>query len=271
MNKEEQLLKLLAPYLDTPESDPFCEKIGYKRDFLNAHMYALAPKIFADPEGYGLPEALCKDIVSLSQAPEPNVIHWDTNVYYVPSVQTLTVRIPSLRCVGVYEDGSPITDFIGGNQLDLDLSPGGVDSNKCILRSTNGEMEIKLKNAPREHNPILVGKDGKDGIKIGEIAGDFDHDTAKERLHRFLSYPKLPAYHVYLIFGKRNFDPTCDFLVSIMQDIAEKNKLYTEPNYKKDCEKLKKRKDFAYEKDFHDIYPNCYQAFKPNKIVAKGR
>ncbi len=265
MIKEEKLMKILAPYLDTPEADPFLDKIGRTRKNFHRFIYKDAPEILAHPKDFGLPEDLCEKVKDLASSGLDPVVYWDKNTSFNKKNNTLTVVVPSCRCTSVHLNDeknfeSATVNLIGGNILELDLSPKG---DKAFLRGSNREIEIKIKDSKIETNRILVGKSGMKDIVVGDIYDEIaegydfympvDGLSAKERLVNFLSYPKLPSYENYIEKGRDN-DITCNYLVSIIKDIAESYKLYPKIDFKEDMQSLKKRQDFAYDKDFRHIY-----------------
>lgn len=266
MIKEEKLMKILAPYLDTSEADPFLEKIGRTRENFHRFIYKDAPEILAHPKDFGLPEDLCMKVEDLASSSLDPIVYWDKNTSFNQATNVLTVVLPSYHCVSVHKRSdedfeSVTTDFIGGHLLELDLSPKG---EKAYLRSSKGEIEIKIKDSKVEPDRVLVGKSGKKDIVVGDVYDEVTDEgfylsandlSAKERLINFLSYPKLPSYEKYLNKG-RDEEYTCSFLTHIMKKIADTHKLYPKSDHRKDIEVLKKRPDFAYDKDFHHIYDN---------------
>ncbi len=281
MFKEEKLMKLLAPYLSQPESDRFFEKIGRTREKFHRFIYKDAPQILAHPKDYGLPDELCEKIDALASSNLDPVVYWDKNTSFNKASNVLTVFIPSYHCVSVHkrkdEDFESITtDFIGGHYLELDLSPKG---EKAFLRSSKGEIEIKIKDSKIEPDRIVVGKSGKKDIVVGDVYDEVTDEgyymavsdfSAKERLIHFLAYPQLPSYEIYLNKG-RDDDITCSYLCSIMTKIADAYKLYPKSNHRKDIETLKKRPDFAYDKDFSYIYDSTVYPAIHSPVKSQSR
>lgn len=282
MNKEEKLMRLLAPFLDTPEADPFLKELGCTRKNFHRFIYKNTPQILAHPKECGFPADLCAKVEVLAASNLEPTIPWGKNVTFNKSTKVLSVVVPSLRCVSVHkrddqEPESVTTDFIGGHMLELDLSHKG---DKAYISSSKGEVEIKIKDSKIESNRVLIGKSGKKGIAVGDVyeeladGKDFymsvNDLSAKERLVNFLSYPKLPSYKEYLGKG-RDDDITCDYLVSIMKTIAKEQKLYPKIDYMEDMAALKKRLDFAYDKDFRHIYDDSIHPAIQERSRILGR
>lgn len=176
-----------------------------------------------------------------------NVVQLDKNIQYDLRHDTLRIERQYLHCVqvvlrsdfpGEMERPQAKTAFIGGAAMELDLRPEG---NKTILRTAQGEKAISIIGSKTEPNRTLIGKK-RNIIEIGEILSN--HLAGKEALLTFLRSP--PQEKDSLIVS---------YLDGIVHQIAqEANLLPPEPNFVEEMKMLQQREDFAYGKDYTNLY-----------------
>jgi len=176
-----------------------------------------------------------------------NVVQLDKNIQYDLRHDTLRIERQYLHCVQVVlrsdfpnemEHPQAKSAFIGGAVMELDLRPEG---NKAILRTALGEKPISIIPSKIEPNRTLIGKKRK-RIEIGEILSN--HLAGKEALLTFLRSP--PQEKDSLIVS---------YLDGIVHQIAqEANLLPPEPNFVEEMKMLQQREDFAYGKDYTNLY-----------------
>lgn len=176
-----------------------------------------------------------------------NIVQLDKNVQYDLRNDTLRIERQYLHCVqvvlrsdslGERERPQAKSAFIGGAVMELDLRPEG---NKAILRTAQGEKAISIIDSKIEPNRTLIGKK-RSRIEIGEILSN--HLAGKEALLTFLRSPP-----------QEKDSSIVSYLDSIVHRIAqEANLLPPEPDFVEEMKMLQQREDFAYGKDYTNLY-----------------
>ena len=176
-----------------------------------------------------------------------NVVQLDKNIQYDLRNDTLRIERQYLHCVqvvlrsdslGERERPQAKSAFIGGAVMELDLRPEG---NKAILRTAQGEKAISIIDSKIEPNRTLIGKK-RSRIEIGEILSN--HLAGKEALLTFLRSPP-----------QEKDSSIVSYLDSIVHRIAqEANLLPPEPDFVEEMKTLQQREDFAYGKDYTNLY-----------------
>ena len=176
-----------------------------------------------------------------------NMVQFRKDIKYDLARDTLRIERQYLHCVqvvlrsnfpGERERPQAKSAFIGGAVMELDLRPEG---DHVILRTAQGEKEMSVIPSRIEPNRVLVGKKGKK-LEVGEILSS--NLAGKEALLKFLRAP--PQEKDSLIVS---------YLDSIIHRLAQEfDLLPPEPNVVEEMRILQQREDFAYGKDYTNLY-----------------
>lgn len=169
-------------------------------------------------------------------------------IEYHPENKTVLLREPIFHVVHVSSGGAHMERF-GYNELRIDFNPSG---NGAVIYGHLGSTKITVKPSPdigyRERT--LVGRrKGSKTFQIGCI-GHSEFDGKEALLDALERFPD----------GKENDGKnsvlTLSFFLSRAFDLAREQKITPEfPSMLEEMGALKKREDFALDKDYTTLYP----------------
>lgn len=172
---------------------------------------------------------------------EPKEIAISRYVSYNPTSDRLTLHIPHLHVTSVVHLGKiPVpqarTAFFGGHTIELDFLGKGT---KATIHGLTGEGALTIRSARPEEDVLL--KATKTTLVVGPISRD--GLSGKEGLR------------AYLMEGHSEDDVVMMKLTSMLQHIAQMQKTVPkETRLHEEMEKLMKRPDFDYGKDYAHLY-----------------
>ena len=165
---------------------------------------------------------------------------------YDEQSKVLLVREPIFHTVWVSERGCHLERF-GYNVLALDLNEKG---DFAVLRGHKGKVRVTIKPSKVEYDRVLVGNRKKTKtIRIGELSNN--GTAGKDELLQYLA--AHPQGHDSN--GDKSEDIALSFLRTILFRIAKEQGITDElPDTIAEDKALRSRSDFAFGKDFSDLY-----------------
>ena len=171
-------------------------------------------------------------------------------IEYHPENKTVFLREEIYHVVSISSRGTLLERF-GYNELRVDFNPSG---NGAVIYGHLGSTKITVKPSPYEGNRILVGRrKGSKTFKIGDICASFRNDELDGKEALLAALKRFPEG---IEDDGTNYVLTLEFFLAKAFDLAREQKITPEfPSTPEEIETLKKREDFALDKDYTTLYP----------------